>query len=125
VIDGGIVCNSQGNGKTYCCANVLDKNGYTSTTYCTTCDDTNPPSNCTKREKPMTVVNPGKVLTNILEGGNVLEQQPTDDKLSTNKFKDRLDTQQLEQLQQADDTNMTSAGKDQDGSSGQSIENTD
>ena len=49
-------------------------------------------------------------VTNILEGGNVLEQQPTDDKLSTNKFKDRLVTQHLEQFQQADDTNMTSAG---------------
>jgi hypothetical protein len=64
-------------------------------------------------------------VTNILEGGNVLEQQPTDDKLSTNKFKDRLVTQHLEQLQQADDTNMTSAGKDQDTSSGQNLENTD
>jgi hypothetical protein len=64
-------------------------------------------------------------VTNILEGGNVLEQQPTDDKLSTNKFKDRLVTQHLEQLQQADDTNMTIAGKDQDTSSGQNLENTD
>lgn len=64
-------------------------------------------------------------VTNILEGGNVLEQQPTDDKLSTNKFKDRLVTQHLEQLQQADDTNMTSAGKDQDTSSGQNLENTE
>jgi len=64
-------------------------------------------------------------VTNILEGGNVLEQHPTDDKLSTNKFKDRLVTQHLEQLQQADDTNMTIAGKDQDTSSGQNLENTD
>jgi hypothetical protein len=66
-IDGDISCSPQGDGKTYCCADILDKNGYTSTTYCTMCDDTKPPSNCTKRERPMTVTNPG-LLSNILEG---------------------------------------------------------
>jgi hypothetical protein len=73
----------------------------------------------------MTKVNPGKDLTNILEGGNVLEQQATDDKLSTNKLKDRLDMQRLEQLEPADDRNLTGAGNGQDDSSGQNIENTD
>jgi hypothetical protein len=69
VIDGDISCSPQGNGKTYCCADILDKNGYTSTTYCTMCDDTKPPSNCSKRERPLTVQEPGKYLSNILEGG--------------------------------------------------------
>jgi hypothetical protein len=70
-IVGGVTCTPQGGGKTYCCASVNDEGdfGGVYTTYCTTCDDTNPPSNCTKREKPMVVVNPGKVLSNILEGG--------------------------------------------------------
>ena len=70
VIDGDISCSPQGNGKTYCCASVKDKdNIYGYTTYCTTCDDTNPPSNCTPRETPKAVKNPGKDLSNILEGG--------------------------------------------------------
>jgi hypothetical protein len=76
VIDGGVTCSPQEGGKTYCCASVLDKNGYTSTTYCTTCDDTNPPSNCSPREKPKAVVNPGRDLSNILEGG-ILENPTT------------------------------------------------
>lgn len=78
VIDGGISCSPQGGGKTYCCASVYDKNDPYSiaTTYCTTCDDTNPPSNCTPREKPAAIVNPGRDLSNILEGG-VLEQPTT------------------------------------------------
>lgn len=72
VIDGGITCSPQGGGKTYCCASVKDKdNIYGYTTYCTTCDDTNPPSNCTPREKPKAIVNPGKDLSNILEGRTV------------------------------------------------------
>jgi hypothetical protein len=71
VIDGGVSCSPQDGGKTYCCASVLDKNGYTTTTYCTTCDDTNPPSNCTPREKPL-VVNPGRHLSNILEATQTL-----------------------------------------------------
>lgn len=86
VIDGGITCSPQGNGKTYCCASVKDKdNIYGYTTYCTTCDDTSPPSNCTEREKPLVVVNPGKVLSNVLEGG-VLEEPKTQPKLSDDVF---------------------------------------
>jgi len=69
VIDGGVSCSPQDGGKTYCCASVIDKNGYSTTTYCTTCDDTNPPSNCTPRETPKAVKNPGKDLSSILEGG--------------------------------------------------------
>lgn len=46
-------------------------------------NDTNPPSNCTEREKPLVVVNPGKVLSNVLEGG-VLEEPTIQPKLSEN-----------------------------------------
>jgi hypothetical protein len=76
LIDGTIMCSPQGNGKTYSCASVIDKNGYTTTTYCTTCDDTSPPSNCSPREKPRAVVIPGRDLSNILEGA-VLENPNT------------------------------------------------
>lgn len=86
-IRGGVSCSPQGNGKTYCCASVYDKepNYGQTTTYCTTCDDTNPPSNCSEREKPLVVVNPGKVLSNVLEGG-VLEEPKTQPKLSEDVF---------------------------------------
>ena len=86
-ISGGITCSPQGNGKTYCCASVYDKepNYGQSTTYCTTCDDTNPPSNCSEREKPLVEVNPGKVLSKVLEGG-VLEEPKTQPKLSDDVF---------------------------------------
>ena len=76
LIDGSITCSPQGGGKTYCCASVYEGGPGVSTTYCTTCDDTNPPSNCTPREKPRTVVNPGKVLSEVLQGG-VLEDPTT------------------------------------------------
>lgn len=70
VIQGEVSCSPQDGGKTYCCASVKDKdNAYGYTTYCTTCDDTNPPSNCTEREIPKVVENPGRDLSNILEGG--------------------------------------------------------
>jgi hypothetical protein len=75
-IIGGVSCSPQGGGKTYCCASVDEGEIYVNTTYCTTCDDTNPPSNCTPREKPKAVVNPGRDLSNILEGG-VLEGATT------------------------------------------------
>jgi hypothetical protein len=79
-IVGGVSCSPQGNGKTYCCASVYDpsipSDANAPTTYCTTCDDTNPPSNCTPREKPKAVVNPGRDLSNILEG-SVLEGATT------------------------------------------------
>lgn len=86
-IRGGISCSPQGNGKTYCCASV-DENKpgiFTNVTYCTTCDATNPPSNCTEREKPLVVANPGKVLSNVLEGG-VLEEPKTQPELSEDLF---------------------------------------
>jgi hypothetical protein len=75
-LDSDITCSPQDGGKTYCCAQVLDKDGYHTTTYCTTCDDTKPPSNCTPRERPMTQVNPGRDLSNIL-GSTVLEESTT------------------------------------------------
>lgn len=82
-IQGEVSCSPQGNGKTYCCASVYnpEPNYGQATTYCTTCDATNPPSNCTEREKPLVVVNPGKMLSNVLEGG-VLEEPTTQPKLS-------------------------------------------
>lgn len=85
-IYGGITCSPQGNGKTYCCASVSEKDDIlVGTTYCTTCDDTNPPSNCTEREKPLLVVNPGKVLSNVLEGG-ILEEPNSSPKLGEDVF---------------------------------------
>jgi len=43
-------------------------------TYCTTCDDTNPPSHCTPREKvERTVVKPGTDVLNALKGSKALE----------------------------------------------------
>jgi hypothetical protein len=42
---------------------------YRTQTWCTTCDDTKPPSNCSKREQPMTVQDPGKDLSKTLAGG--------------------------------------------------------
>jgi len=85
-IRGGVSCSPQGGGKTYCCASVDEGETYGAyTTYCTTCDDTNPPSNCTPREKPTAIVNPGSDLTNMLEGG-VLEEPKTQPKLSEDVF---------------------------------------
>jgi hypothetical protein len=70
LIDGEISCSPQGNGKTYCCASVSDDpdKPYRTETWCTTCDETKLPSNCSKREQPLTV-QPGKDLSNILQGG--------------------------------------------------------
>jgi len=85
-IRGGVSCSPQGGGKTYCCASVDEGETYGAyTTYCTTCDDTNPPSNCSPREKPTAIVNPGSDLTNMLEGG-VLEEPKTQPKLSEDVF---------------------------------------
>ena len=49
-----IECYPQDGGKTRCCGSEVDDKliyGYTGVTYCTTCDNTQPPSNCTPREK--------------------------------------------------------------------------
>jgi hypothetical protein len=48
--------------------------GYTGVVYCTICDDTQPPSNCTPREKvERTVVKPGKDVLNVLRGSKGLD----------------------------------------------------
>ena len=72
IVEGSIMCSPQGNGKTYCCASVRGPEDFGSmtTTWCTMCDDTNPPSNCTPREKPK-AVSPGRDLSTILEGGTL------------------------------------------------------
>ena len=72
-----ISCYPQDNGKTRCCGEEVDDKlvyGYTGVTYCTTCDDTNPPSHCTPREKvERTVVKPGTDVLNALKGSKGLE----------------------------------------------------
>ena len=72
-----ISCYPQDNGKTRCCGSEVDDKlvyGYTRVTYCTTCDDTNPPSHCTPREKvERTVVKPGTDVLNALKGSKGLE----------------------------------------------------
>ena len=72
-----ISCYPQDNGKTRCCGDEVDDKlvyGYTGVTYCTTCDDTNPPSHCTPREKvERTVVKPGKDVLNVLRGSKGLD----------------------------------------------------
>jgi hypothetical protein len=71
-----ISCYPQDNGKTRCCGSEVDDKlvyGYTGVTYCTTCDDTNPPSHCTPREKvERTVVKPGTDVLNALKGSRDL-----------------------------------------------------
>ena len=72
-----ISCYPQDNGKTRCCGDEVDDKlvyGYTGVTYCTTCDDTNPPSHCTPREKvERTVVKPGTDVLNVLRGSKGLD----------------------------------------------------
>ena len=53
-IVGGVSCSPQGGGKTYCCASVSDKGDYgdVTTTYCTTCDDTNPLATAQNAKNP-------------------------------------------------------------------------
>jgi hypothetical protein len=71
-----IECHSQGNGKTRCCGTVVNNDlpTYEGITYCTTCDDTNPPSHCTPREKiERTDVKPGTDVLNTLKGSKALE----------------------------------------------------
>jgi hypothetical protein len=71
-----IECHSQGNGKTRCCGTVVNNDlpAYEGITYCTTCDDTNPPSHCTPREKvERETVKPGTDVLNTLKGSKALE----------------------------------------------------
>jgi hypothetical protein len=75
-----ISCYPQDNGKTRCCGSEVDDKlvyGYTGVTYCTTCDDTNPPSNCTPREKiERETVKPGTDVLNSLKGSKGLDIKP-------------------------------------------------
>ena len=71
-----ISCYPQDNGKTRCCGTEVNDKlpTYEGVTYCTTCDDTNPPSHCTPREKvERTVVKPGTDVLNALKGSKALE----------------------------------------------------
>jgi hypothetical protein len=73
-----ISCYPQDNGKTRCCGSEVDDKlvyGYTGVTYCTTCDDTNPPSHCTPREKigREGTVKPGTDVLNALKGSKGLD----------------------------------------------------
>ena len=73
-----ISCYPQDNGKTRCCGSEVDDKlvyGYTGVTYCTTCDDTNPPSHCTPREKIERegTVKPGTDVLNALKGSKGLD----------------------------------------------------
>lgn len=71
-----ISCYPQDNGKTRCCGTEVNDKlpTYEGVTYCTTCDDTNPPSHCTPREKvERTVVKPGTDVLNALKGSKGLE----------------------------------------------------
>lgn len=73
-----ISCYPQDNGKTRCCGSEVDDKlvyGYTGVTYCTTCDDTNPPSHCTPREKieRQGTVKPGTDVLNALKGPKGLD----------------------------------------------------
>lgn len=65
-----IECWPQDGGKTRCCGSEVDDTsiyGLGTATYCTTCDDTQPPSNCTTREKVESVKNsPLDALNNHL-----------------------------------------------------------
>jgi hypothetical protein len=87
-IVGGVDCTPQAGGKTRCCAVVHHEFVFPDGSYgdeveyyCTTCDNTSPPSNCTPRERVSIVVDPGRELSNILQGGiqggSVLEDQTT------------------------------------------------
>jgi hypothetical protein len=72
-----ISCYPQDNGKIRCCGDEVDDKlvyGYTGVTYCTTCDDTNPPSHCTPREKiERETVKPGTDVLNALKGSKDLQ----------------------------------------------------
>lgn len=72
-----ISCISQDNGKTRCCGTEVNDQlpTYEGVTYCTTCDDTNPPSHCTPREKIERegTVKPGSDVLNALKGSKGLQ----------------------------------------------------
>jgi hypothetical protein len=73
-----IECYPQ-DGKTRCCGSEVDDKliyGYTGVTYCTTCDNTTPPSNCTPSEK---ITKESQQPTTLPEPGppGTIEQPPT------------------------------------------------
>lgn len=64
-----IICSPSGDQKVTCCGTEYDSKGNYAASWCTTCDDTNPPSNCTPREKVAPEPNPGSELPTVLQGG--------------------------------------------------------
>lgn len=74
-----ISCYPQDNGKTRCCGDEVDTESIyqsgTGNTFCTTCDDTSPPSHCTPREKVERegTVKPGTDVLNALKGSKGLD----------------------------------------------------
>lgn len=83
---GVIICSSTNDpSKVLCCQSEFDDKGNVVATWCTTCDHTNPPSNCTPREKATTEPNPGRQLSTVL-GGGVLEEPKTQPKLGEDIF---------------------------------------
>jgi hypothetical protein len=81
-----IDCWPQDGGKTRCCGSEVDETsiyGFGTATYCTTCDDTKPPSNCSPREKIENAKNsPSAVLNNNLE----VKGDKTDDNKTPSDF---------------------------------------
>ena len=75
-------------------------------TYCQTCKATcDSKGDCNEKctEKTKQAVKLPSDESGPLGQGGILEQQPTDNNLTVNKFKDRLDMQQLEELEQTDE----------------------
>jgi hypothetical protein len=66
---------TDGGKKVTCCGGEYDSKGNHVGYWCTTCDNTQPPSNCTDRYKGLVVVNPGKVISDVLQGG--VSEDPT------------------------------------------------
>ena len=66
---------TDGGKKVTCCGGEYDSKGNHVGYWCTTCDNTQPPSNCTDRYKGLVVVNPGKVISDVLQGG--VAENPT------------------------------------------------
>ena len=58
-----------GQDKVQCCQTEFDDEGNPVTTWCTTCDNTDPPSKCTPRTANSGEADPGRELSNTLQGG--------------------------------------------------------
>jgi len=109
-----IDCWPQDGGKTRCCGSEVDDMsiyGQGTATYCTTCDDTQPPSNCTPREKIESAKNsPLDVLNNDLE---VKGDETTDDSKIPKDF-GRLQDNIITKDDSKDSNNDTTIPKDFD-----------